>query len=398
MALIFLVTFSVFDPSIDDLPEYKTVHYDYKEVVQSLLDAFMKDTKLSNDQGLFELVLAMEDYAIFVTMMTQKNIELQQQALMLILKQQGALPDSLMEGSVTTPPPAPRPQDNEEEIMRKVLEQSKREYEEEQQKRIKRQTTKDKDEMASTIAISKHEFLQLEKNKKSEQEKLNQAMVGLSLQGTSEGPTTKAMAPLIPVPTPAPAKPQVEKKQQPVIGTPGVKQTQPTVTVTTPGGATGTMPIGAGTSDGTSGLSQTVLGQGLLPLTSVPSKVSSSEAAANWLKSAQTESSGGDQAVQKAAAAMAGMSADEIKKRQEYLRQQRDKLIAMKKAEREKQLLTAEQSNPERPASARASRQTLKGDKQEEKIPVISEEEQKKIEMRRQIANKLKAELMGSSN
>ncbi|WAR20105.1 CFA36-like protein [Mya arenaria] len=340
MALIFLVTFSVFDPSIDDLPEYKTVHYDYKEVVQSLLDAFMKDTKLSNDQGLFELVLAMEDYAIFVTMMTQKNIELQQQALMLILKQQGALPDSLMEGSVTTPPPAPRPQDNEEEIMRKVLEQSKREYEEEQQKRLKRQTTKDKDEMASTIAISKHEFLQLEKNKKSEQEKLNQAMVGLSLQGTSEGPTTKAMAPLIPVPTPAPAKPQVEKKQQPVIGTPDPTNGD----CNNPGGATGTMPIGAGTSDGTSGLSQTVLGPGLLPLTSVPSKVSSSEAAANWLKSAQTESSGGDQAVQKAAAAMAGMSADEIKKRQEYLRQQRDKLIAMKKAEREKQLLTAEQA------------------------------------------------------
>ncbi|WAR23668.1 hypothetical protein MAR_037337 [Mya arenaria] len=36
--------------------------------------------------------------------------------------------------------------------------------------------------------------------------------------GTSGGPTTKAMVPLIPF---IPAKPQVEKKQQPVIGTPG---------------------------------------------------------------------------------------------------------------------------------------------------------------------------------
>ena len=69
--------------------------------------------------------MAIEDYEVFVTMMTQKNIELQQQALMMILKQQGALPESLVEGSATTPPPAPRPnhpQDSEEEIMRRVLE------------------------------------------------------------------------------------------------------------------------------------------------------------------------------------------------------------------------------------------------------------------------------------
>ncbi|KAH3851409.1 hypothetical protein DPMN_093890 [Dreissena polymorpha] len=94
---------------------------------------------------------------------------------------------------------------------------------------------------------------------------------------------------------------------------------------------------------------------------------------------------------------MAGMSADEIKKRQEYLRQQRDKLVAMKKKEREKQLLTAEQSDPGRPASARAARQTLQGAKTEEKKPELSEEERKKTEMRRQIANKLKAELMGGN-
>jgi len=96
-------------------------------------------------------------------------------------------------------------------------------------------------------------------------------------------------------------------------------------------------------------------------------------------------------------AAMAGLSPEEIKKRQEYLRQQRDKLVAMKKQEREKQLLSAEQSNPGRPASARAARQMLQGEKVEEK-PKLSEEEQKKIEMRKQIANKLKAELMGGGN
>lgn len=93
---------------------------------------------------------------------------------------------------------------------------------------------------------------------------------------------------------------------------------------------------------------------------------------------------------------MAGMSSDEMKKRQEYLRAQRDKLVAMKKKEREKQLLSAERSNPERPMSARAARQMLDTDKSKEteQRKTISPEEQKKIEMRRQIANKLKAELM----
>ena len=90
---------------------------------------------------------------------------------------------------------------------------------------------------------------------------------------------------------------------------------------------------------------------------------------------------------------MAGMSAEEIKKRQEYLRQQRDKLVEMKRKEREKQLLTAEQSNPQRPMSARAARQTMQGETGDGKK--VSQEDQKKLDMRRAIANKLKAELIG---
>ena len=72
-------------------------------------------------QGLFELVLAMDDYEVFVRMMTTRNIELQQQALMLIMKTTGALPDSLTESSQSqSPPPAPR--ESEDEILKRVLE------------------------------------------------------------------------------------------------------------------------------------------------------------------------------------------------------------------------------------------------------------------------------------
>ena len=57
---------------------------------------------------------------------------------------------------------------------------------------------------------------------------------------------------------------------------------------------------------------------------------------------------------------MAGLSEAEYQKRAEFLKQQRDKLMEMKKKEREKQLLTAERSQPQRPASARAARAALK--------------------------------------
>jgi len=78
-------------------------------------------------------------------------------------------------------------------------------------------------------------------------------------------------------------------------GSSQASQAKPHVTVTAP------QPHGAtGGSQGAMGGS--FLGPGLLPLTSVPSKVSSSEAAANWLRSAQTETpAGGSSAVQKAA-------------------------------------------------------------------------------------------------
>ena len=72
-------------------------------------------------QGLFELVLAMDDFDIFVRLMTQKNIELQQQALMLIIKTTGSLPDSLTEGGSQGPPPA-NMAESEDEIMKRVLE------------------------------------------------------------------------------------------------------------------------------------------------------------------------------------------------------------------------------------------------------------------------------------
>ena len=58
-------------------------------------------------------------------------------------------------------------------------------------------------------------------------------------------------------------------------------------------------------------------------------------------------------------AQMEKMSPDELKRRQEYLKEQREKLLKMKQQDREKQLTTALKSNPARPQSARAARAAL---------------------------------------
>ena len=65
----------------------------------------------------------MDDFTIFVPMMVQKNIELQQQALMLIIQTTGSLPDSLQEGESKSQQQAASgaPLDDDEEIMKKIL-------------------------------------------------------------------------------------------------------------------------------------------------------------------------------------------------------------------------------------------------------------------------------------
>lgn len=91
---------------------------------------------------------------------------------------------------------------------------------------------------------------------------------------------------------------------------------------------------------------------------------------------------------------MSNMNPDELKKRQEYLKQQRDKLLEMKKKEREKQLLAAEKSQPKRPMSARMAKSAMQEGSTNESDK-LSPEEEKKMAMRKAIADRLKAEMLG---
>ena len=84
---------------------------------------------------------------------------------------------------------------------------------------------------------------------------------------------------------------------------------------------------------------------------------------------------------------------EELKKRTEFLKGQRDKLLAMKKAEREKQLAEVEQQQlRSRPKSARAARSALKN-------PNISSTtmDPETLKARQALAEKLKQEVISGS-
>jgi len=92
-------------------------------------------------------------------------------------------------------------------------------------------------------------------------------------------------------------------------------------------------------------------------------------------------------------ASMSQLSADEIRCRQEFLRRQRDKLLAMKKEARERQLREAERDRgSQRPVSARAARSALQASAQQS---AATAESDKKMAMRKAIAEKLRQEVIG---
>merc|ERR1712156_38059 len=134
----------VFEPGMEEQndEEYKKIHEDYKNLVDFMLGSYMEDIGISPEQfeeacgegtemakkqfqhALFEQVWAADDFEIFKRMMTQKNIDLQMQALQLIQQRYGTLPGSLQDDSKKLE------DDPEARIMEEVVRISKEEHDE----------------------------------------------------------------------------------------------------------------------------------------------------------------------------------------------------------------------------------------------------------------------------
>uniref|UniRef100_A0A1A8GQE1 Cilia- and flagella-associated protein 36 n=2 Tax=Nothobranchius korthausae TaxID=1143690 RepID=A0A1A8GQE1_9TELE len=139
---------TVFDDEDENKLSYTEIHEQYKKLVEKLLETYMQEvgineqqllgactspfTKSKSLQPVFQPIFATDDFQIFRSLMVQKNMELQLQALRVLKEKNGALPECLTDGvDVMT-----ELEQEEMKILEQVLKKSREEYDEEMSKRL----------------------------------------------------------------------------------------------------------------------------------------------------------------------------------------------------------------------------------------------------------------------
>ncbi|CAG6016594.1 unnamed protein product [Menidia menidia] len=139
---------TVFDEEDENKLSYTEIHQQYKKLVEKLLENYMQDVGINEQQFLdactspfaksqtlqsvFQPVLATDDFQMFRSLMVQKNMELQLQALRVMKESNGSLPECLTDGvDMMT-----ELQQQEMKILEEVLRKSKMEYDEEMSRRL----------------------------------------------------------------------------------------------------------------------------------------------------------------------------------------------------------------------------------------------------------------------
>lgn len=358
----------VFDPEEENKLAYTEVFEEYGSLVEMLLESFIEDLginavsfvkvcdafKSKNPQAtttVLEQVYAAQDYSVFKSMMTQKNIELELQALSLLQQRSGQIPDIMQPGAKTSVAHSNAQIDNEEErILQEVMQKSKEEYD--QMTKSKKKASHVNEAMDKSLAGGK-EVENLKIQQKKEEEVL-QKTLKLAI---SEGPTSlppekssKSPKPQSGASSKAPSMTSLPKSPTPKSPTPSTTSAASTKTAKSP--------------------------------------VSSQDAAASWLLSAKAEAA--ESRSESRASNLSNADPSDIEKRAQYLKQQRDMLIARKKSAREKSLDAFEKSQPTaRPKSSRAARQATQGD-----VKVDAQVDEKKLAMRKALAECLKKEVI----
>lgn len=319
----------VFEPGCDN-EEYRKIHNEYKNLVDFMLGSHMEDMGITPEQfekvcgkpnrgiaakfhqGLFEQVWAADDYEIFKRMMTQKNIDLQLQALEIMAQRYGLVPDSFQgepQGVIEDIEKADEnnSKDDEEVLMAHVIKKSL-----EEDTTAKERDTMEEKLIEEAIQATLLEKQRLEAEKTKEKELLDKALKMSLVESSAVKSESEETLP----------------KEETLA------------------------------SDAEREQSTAVLEDEELA----------------WRQRA---------------------TAEEVSRRQEYLRTQRDKLVALKRTEREKQLhSTLEREEPQRPRSARAARAALGGTVALEAPNTAGD--QGNLAFRKSLAARLKAEVIDS--
>ncbi|XP_078086017.1 cilia- and flagella-associated protein 36 isoform X2 [Mustelus asterias] len=352
---------AVFDDEEENKLSYTEIHQDYKGLVEQLLEGYLQDVGIQEDQFLeacnsplaqsesfqpvFQPVLAAEDFQVFKSLMLQKNVELQLQALRMIQERNGVLPECLTDGEDKIS----ELEQQELRILREVLKQSKDEYEREMAKRYATEAEAKAGAAQNDMEKAIVQNAQQEEARLSRQHELgkeNLQRSAMKSKNTSEQVTEDV------------ASSEIRNKT-------GNDQQ-------------------SNSSGQSNGITRKVLGplrvpvkgeEKPLPSETIEKTTQQSDAAEAWLQQAKKEAgiSGSDMELSES-------ERRQLHDRATYLKEQRDKLVAMKKEQREKQLT----KNPEnqKPQPTLETKENL------------SEEEKQKIQKRKHLAEKLKQEVI----
>ncbi|XP_069394915.1 cilia- and flagella-associated protein 36 isoform X6 [Paralichthys olivaceus] len=354
---------TVFDDEDENKLSYTEIHQQYKKLVEKLLENYMQEVGINEQQFLdacsspfaksktlqsvFQPVLATDDFQMFRSLMVQKNMELQLQALRVIKERNGALPECLTDGvDVMT-----ELQQQEMKILQEVLKKSKEEYEEQMSRRLLfKEGVGSTSSNCSDMPMAESDRAQNTTSAPSQQ-RTNAKVNGNPVRkderkttdpgGGDEKGSAKGRSKLIP----DCSSNSVESRVLPAVRAP-VKSGEPSVSS--------------------------------LPRTTEQSSSRSQTAAETCLEEAHREAG-----FSKPFTELSASQQEQLQQRAAYLCQQRDKLHALKKEQQKtKQTTTSEQAPTPAPTPAPTT------------TPEISAEERKKLQKRKHLADKLKEEVI----
>ncbi|XP_043551951.1 cilia- and flagella-associated protein 36 isoform X3 [Chiloscyllium plagiosum] len=356
---------AVFDDEEENKLSYTEIHQDYKDLVEQLLESYLQDVGIQEDQFLeacnsplaqsesfqpvFQPVLAAEDFQVFKSLMLQKNIELQLQALRMIQERNGVLPECLTDGEDKIS----ELEQQELRILREVLRQSKDEYEREVAKRYATEAGAKAGSTQSDLEKAIVENAQQEEARLSRQHEQGKENLQRAVQKSLQKRTSA--------------------KEDAVASTSNLdenvmksKKVSEKVIEALPSCKTGNK-MGNDQektlSEQSNGVSRKTLGpvrvpvkgeEQRLPSESVGKRIHQSDAAETWLQQAKKEAG-----ISGSVMELSESDRRKLQERAAYLKEQRDKLVAMKKEQREKHL----PKNPEsqKPQPILETKEMIKG-------------------------------------
>ncbi|XP_069394913.1 cilia- and flagella-associated protein 36 isoform X4 [Paralichthys olivaceus] len=385
---------TVFDDEDENKLSYTEIHQQYKKLVEKLLENYMQEVGINEQQFLdacsspfaksktlqsvFQPVLATDDFQMFRSLMVQKNMELQLQALRVIKERNGALPECLTDGvDVMT-----ELQQQEMKILQEVLKKSKEEYEEQMSRRLLfKEGVGSTSSNCSDMPMAESDRAQNTTSAPSQQR--TNAKAKAEGNGDSSSSSNGHLAPLV--------NGNTATEFNRVNGNPVRKDERKT---TDPGGGDE-----KGSAKGRSKLipdcSSNSVESRVLPAVRAP--VKSGEPSVSSLPRTTEQSSSRSQTAaetcleeahreagfSKPFTELSASQQEQLQQRAAYLCQQRDKLHALKKEQQKtKQTTTSEQAPTPAPTPAPTT------------TPEISAEERKKLQKRKHLADKLKEEVI----